>query len=137
MKKLILVNTLLISLACNAYARGYSMYHSQLPTHPDAISKVQTITNYPVTLNPAIDEISTSDPRIKSVIDYARVHGRGVSIVFFNIDNLRYVKKVNALFKQNLIPTEEPQLAKTQNSVDDNLIEIYVIKESNNVNTTI
>ncbi len=96
--------------------------------------KVQEATNDPVILNPAIDEIKASDPRIKAVIEYAKQNKLSIAVVFFNIDNLRYVKQVNALFDANHIVTNSPQLAKTPNISDINLVKIYVVKDKANVN---
>jgi len=136
MKRLLLTGITLASLAFNAHARMSATHMADMHSigGTEAITKIQPITNDAVTLNPNIDAIDQSDPRIKSVIEYVKTSGNGVSILFFNTDNLRYVKKVNQLFEDNHILTDPPQLAKTRNLVDFNLVKIYVIKEEHNGN---
>lgn len=132
MKKLILTSIFLSNIIIvNADARMSSVYQRPLSID-EAISKIQPITNDAITLDPDIDEVKTSDPRIKSVMDYAKHNGSGVSIVFFNTNNLRYVKQVKQMFKENNIFTDKPQLGKTNNLLDFNLIKIYVIEGKHN-----
>lgn len=133
MKKLISVIVPMIilgGLSFNANARINTNYQSnQIAESALDPIKVQTITNDAITLNVRIDDIDASDPRIKSVIEYVKAHGNGVSVVFFAPDNLRYVKKVNKLFQDNHIFTDKPQFATPQHLIDLDLIKIYVIKE--------
>lgn len=132
MKRILLTGITLASLAFNAQARirAVHMTDAHVAGGIDSITKIQAISNDAVTLNPKIDAIDQSDPRIKSVIEYVKTNGNGISILFFNTNNLRYVKKVNQLFEDNHIFTDAPQLAKTKNLVDFNLVKIYVIKEA-------
>lgn len=136
MKHLILTSLILASISLNANAMISAIYQRNPDTsnklNNSDISKVQMITNDSIILNPSIDDIDVTDPRIKSIIDYTKANGKGVSIIFFNEENLRYVKKVNEMFKTNRIHTDPPQLAKTINLADYNLIKIYVIKENHN-----
>lgn len=92
-------------------------------------SAVIAVTNEPITLNPELDEIDVNDPRIKSVIDYVHRQGLGVSVVFFNSENLRYAKKVNEMFNKNHVYTTLPQMAQSKNRMDFNLVKIYVIQD--------
>ena len=69
-------------------------------------------------------------------MEYVKKNGIGVSVVFFNPDNLRYVRKVNELFQANHIFTDPPQLTKTKNLVDFNLVKIYVIEDKSHVSET-
>lgn len=134
MKKLIVTITVLMTILFNANASINNIYQHGSFNPSNAIDKTQAITNDAISLNSAIDDLSTSDPRIKSVIEYVKANGYGVSIIFFNKENLRYVKQVNELFTANDIFTDPPELAKSKNLVNFNLIEIYVIKEKHNVN---
>lgn len=94
-------------------------------------SVVIPITNNAITLNPAIDAINARDPRIKTVIDYAKKNGKGVSVVFCNAENLRYVKKLNEMFAANEVFATPPQLTKSKNMMDFNLVKVYVIEDQN------
>lgn len=94
-------------------------------------SLIIPITNNAITLNPAIDAISPRDPRIKTVIDYAQKNGKGVSVVFCNTENLRYVKKLNEMFTANGVFATPPQLTKSKNMMEFNLVKVYVIENQN------
>lgn len=136
MKKLIFIGVFSVFLAFNANARisNNYQYNSMVESITSSAIKVQSITNDAVTLNVRIDDIDISDPRIKSVIDYVKTHGNGVSVIFFAPDNLRYAKKINKLFQDNHIFTDTPELATPQHLIDLDLIKIYVIKEQHNDN---
>lgn len=94
-------------------------------------SLIIPISNNAITLNPAIDAINPRDPRIKTVIDYAKKNGKGVSVVFCNTENLRYVKKLNEMFAANGVFATPPQLTKSKNMMDFNLVRVYVIENQN------
>lgn len=131
-------NSILTILVLSVYASIANAginnnYQYTLFINNESVTKTQPLTSDPITLNPDIDEIKASDPRIKSVMDYVKKNGIGVSVVFFNPDNLRYVRKVNELFQANHIFTDPPQLTKTKNLVDFNLVKIYVIEDKNHV----
>ena len=131
-------NSILTILVLSVYASMANAginnnYQYTLFVDNESTTKTQPLTSDPITLNPDIDEIKTSDPRIKSVMEYVKKNGIGVSVVFFNPDNLRYVKKVNELFQANHIFTDPPQLTKTKNLVDFNLVKIYVIEDKSHV----
>ncbi len=131
--KLVVASSVALLIAnVNASISSINQYTSS--SLLESTVKVQEATNDPVILNPAIDEIKASDPRIKAVIEYARQNKLSIAVVFFNTDNLRYVKQVNALFEANHIVTNPPQLAKAQNISDINLVKIYVVKDKANVN---
>lgn len=128
------INSLLSILAFSIYVGAANAginnnYQYTAFIDNESTTKTQLLTSDPITLNPVIDEIKASDPRIKSVMEYAKKSGTGVSVIFFNPDNLRYVKKVNELFQTNHIFTDPPQLTNTKNLVDFNLIKIYVIED--------
>lgn len=132
MKTTVITSIILLSLGFNADARINTNYQSnRLVNNP---LTVQAISNDAITLNTRIDDIDISDPRIKSVIDYVKTNGNGISVVFFAPDNLRYVKKVNKLFQQNNIFTDTLQLATPKHLIDLDLIKIYIIKEPRNGN---
>lgn len=137
MRKQIFTGCILILLIFNTYASISKTYqYTSYTNTSESTTKTQLITNDPIVLNPEIDEITASDPRIDSVIEYAKLNGTGVSVMFFNPDNLRYVKKVNEMFQANHIYTDPPQLSKTNNLLEFNLIKIYVIKDKSHVSTT-
>lgn len=94
-------------------------------------SVVLPITNAAITLNPEIDAVNPRDPRIKTVIDYVKMNGKGVSIVFFNPENLRYVKKLNEMFNLNGVYATQPQLSNNKNMMYFNQVRIYVIENHN------
>jgi hypothetical protein len=94
-------------------------------------SLIIPITNNAITLNPAIDAVTPRDPRIKTVIDYAKKNGKGVSVVFCNTENLRYVKKLNEMFTANGVFATPPQLTKSKNMMEFNLVKVYVIENQN------
>jgi hypothetical protein len=135
MRNSIFAGSILAITTFSAYASITNNYQYTLfVTANESAIKIQPVTNDPIVLNPDIDEIKASDPRIKSVIEYVKKDGIGISIIFFNPNNLRYVKKVNELFQANHIFTDLPQLTKTKNLVDFNLVKIYVIKDKSHVN---
>lgn len=90
------------------------------------------ITNDAIILNPAIDSTNPRDPRIKTLIDYVRLKGKGVSVVFYNPDNYRFATKLNEMFSANGIYATDPQLAKSKNMMEYNLVKIYAIENQNN-----
>ncbi|MCX8515051.1 MAG: hypothetical protein ORN24_05725 [Burkholderiales bacterium] len=131
-------NSILTILILSVYtiianATMSNSYQYNLFKNSESTTKIQMLTSDPITLNPDIDEIKPSDPRIKSVMEYVKKNGIGVSVVFFNSENLRYVKKINELFQANYIFTDPPQLTKTKNMVDFNLVKIYVIEDKSHV----
>lgn len=95
----------------------------------DNESVVLPISNHSISLNPEIDAINPNDPRIKTVIEFVKSNnGMGVSVLFSNSENLRYVKKLNQMFAANGVYVTEPQLTKSKNAIDFDLVKIYVIK---------
>jgi hypothetical protein len=97
----------------------------------DNESVVLPISNHSISLNPEIDAINPNDPRIKTVIEFVKSNnGMGVSVLFSNSENLRYVKKLNQMFAANGVYATEPQLTKSKNAIDFDLVKIYVIKYS-------
>lgn len=128
MKPILLISTLLLSVS--SYATVNASYQYGTSKAMDiAESSIIPITNDAVTLNPEIDEIDVNDPRIKSILDYVHSQGLGVSVVLFNSENLRYAKKLNDLFNKNHVYTTQPQMAKSKNRMDFNLVKIYVIRD--------
>lgn len=133
MQKTKLSMLLLSSLfAIEAQAAINSNYQYGQVTVTTAESTTIPITNEAITLNPAIDSTNPRDPRIKTLIDYVRLKGKGVSVVFYNPDNYRFATKLNEMFSANGIYATDPQLAKSKNMMEYNLVKIYAIENQNN-----
>lgn len=133
-KKIMLLSSILI-FGCPAYAAVNTNYQFGQTVTIEQESVVLPITNHAIILNPEIDAISANDPRIKTVIDYAKSNeGLGVTVVFANAENLRYVKKINQMFTANGVFATEPQLTKGKNIMEFNLVKIYVIKNHSVIN---
>lgn len=126
--KLNLFLVLIASLNCS-FAAINTQYQYGNP--PVIESSVLPISNNPIILNPALDDIDANDPKIKSIINYTKTNGLGVSVVFFNPENLRFAKQINAMFNANGIKTTNPQMAASKNKMDFNLVQIYAIKDKN------
>lgn len=127
-KALVLISSL---FACSymAIASVNTSYQVGSSINVDNESVVLPISNHSITLNPEIDAINPNDPRIKTVIDFVKSNnGMGVSVLFSNSENLRYVKKLNQMFAANGVYATEPQLTKSKNIMDFDLVKIYVIK---------
>lgn len=130
LNKLIFLTSIAV-LGVKAFAGINSSYQFGQPVTINEESVVIPITNNAIVLNPEIDAIDSKDPRIKAVINYVKSNGMGVTIVFANPENLRYVKKCNQMFAANGVYATEPQLTKNKNIMDFNLVKIYVIKNPN------
>lgn len=127
-KNRLLLLTNLLSVSCPAFAVVNPNYQFGQPAVINEESVVLPITNHAIVLNPELDAINSNDPRIKAVINYVKTNGMGVTVLFSNPDNLRYVKKVNQMFTTNGVFATEPQLTKSKNIMDFNLVNVYVIK---------
>lgn len=128
--KLLLIS-MVTSLGCLSAANASIDTRFQYGAVELGESVVLPITNAAITLNPDVDVVNPRDPRIKTVIDYVKMNGKGVSIVFFNPENLRYVKKLNEMFSLNWVYATQPQLSNNKNMMYFNQVKIYVIENHN------
>lgn len=127
--KTILLMSLITLLSYKISASVNTKFQIGQTINVDNESIILPISNHSIVLNPKIDAINPNDPRLKTVIDFIKSHnGMGVSIVFSNAENLRYVKKLNQMFATNRIYATDPQLTKSKNIIDFDLVKIYVIK---------
>lgn len=101
-------------------------YQSSAP----AVAPYFKPTIKPLVLNPSIDDIQQMDPRIKTIIMYARYKESTVRIVYFNSNNLRYANKVADLFKNNKIKSIFVIKAQATNLLNQNQVNVY-LEESN------
>lgn len=84
------------------------------------------VSNDYIILNATFDDFNSDDPRIKSILTMCRKNNNGVSVVFFNLEHLRFVSKLNHAFENQGITTTKPMLIKATNSNERNQVRIYI-----------
>ena len=83
-------------------------------------------TKTAISMNPVIDDIQASDPRLKSVIMYANHELVPVKIYYFSKNNMRYANKVAQLLKNSQVSQVSVIYSLPSNYVDQNIIQIFL-----------
>lgn len=127
------VNSLLLVLLSTCISIAVASANNKFQVQKATSSETNTasgtlylVQNAAITLNPKIDEIQSSDPRLKTVIDYATREDSRVSIVFYNPDNLRFARRLYKVLASHDLRVESPALSTTKNMLEINLIKIYL-----------
>ena len=85
------------------------------------------VTKDPIVFNPKVDDLAQLDPRVKSVITYARLSNLTVYIELYSPDNAYYAKQLKNQFINSKVSVIGPKLIKSVNLVNQGLIRVYLL----------